>query len=220
VAKRDNHYERAFEAYLRAYRVPYVAVDEQRRSLFGADSLKSLDFIVSPPGLSGPLLIDVKGRRFPSGGAASAGGRGARQYWKNWTTRDDVRSLARWRRLFGESATSLLTFAYDVCGDLAPSDARDLFACQGRIYGFVGIRLEQYVGAAKTLSPKWDTIAMPAAQFRRQARPLAEFLGLVSCRAGSASICGSFSGCGRSRSAGPAGNADYSSSATPRRADA
>ena len=32
MAKRDNHYEAAFEAYLRARQVPYVAVDETKRS--------------------------------------------------------------------------------------------------------------------------------------------------------------------------------------------
>jgi hypothetical protein len=33
VAQRRHHYERAFEAYLRLRRVPYVAVDEARRAL-------------------------------------------------------------------------------------------------------------------------------------------------------------------------------------------
>ena len=48
MANRDNHYEAAFEAFLRARRVPYVAVDEAQRSLVADGSLKSLDFIVSP----------------------------------------------------------------------------------------------------------------------------------------------------------------------------
>ena len=52
LANRDNHYEAAFEAFLRARRLPYVAVDEARRSLVADGSLKSLDFIVSPPGRS------------------------------------------------------------------------------------------------------------------------------------------------------------------------
>ena len=52
MVKRNNHYEAAFEAYLRACRVPYVAVDEAKRSLLaGGDSVKSLDFIVT--GLNG-----------------------------------------------------------------------------------------------------------------------------------------------------------------------
>jgi hypothetical protein len=66
MANRDNHYEAAFEAYLRSRGVPYVAVDEARRTLLGGTSIKSLDFIVSPVGAQS-LLVDVKGRRFPSG---------------------------------------------------------------------------------------------------------------------------------------------------------
>ena len=90
MANRDNHYEAAFEEYLRVRGVPYVAVDEARRSLMAdGESIKSLDFIVSS---SGPAvwLVDVKGRRFPSGDDES------RHYWKNWSTRDDLKSLAHW----------------------------------------------------------------------------------------------------------------------------
>jgi hypothetical protein len=173
MAKRDNHYEAAFEAYLRSRRIPYVAVDEQRRALFGGKSLKNLDFIVNPPDLPGPLLIDVKGRRFPSGGGRPGS---SRQYFKNWTTRDDVSSLARWGALFGPGAVPALVFAYHVCGEHAPTAEDELLAFRDRVYGFVGIRLEQYLGGAKTLSPKWDTIAMPTAEFRRQARPFHEML--------------------------------------------
>ena len=93
MANRDNHYEAAFEAYLRERRLPYIAVDEARRSLVPDGSLKSLDFIVSPPG-DVSWLVDVKGRRFPSGDEHH-------QYWKNWSTRDDLRSLAAWQSHFG-----------------------------------------------------------------------------------------------------------------------
>ena len=67
MANRDNHYEAAFEAYLRDRRLPYVAVDEAKRSLLSnGSSIKNLDFIVSSP--SGVTwLVDVKGRRFPGG---------------------------------------------------------------------------------------------------------------------------------------------------------
>ena len=67
MANRDNHYEAAFEAYLRSRGVPYVAVDEARRSLLADfSSIKSLDYIVSAPGET-TWLVDVKGRRFPGG---------------------------------------------------------------------------------------------------------------------------------------------------------
>src|SRR5713226_2722006 len=63
---RSNHYEAAFEAYLQWHRLCYVAVDETRRSMLGEERIKSLDFIVY--GERGArLLVDVKGRRFPSG---------------------------------------------------------------------------------------------------------------------------------------------------------
>ena len=59
VANRDNHYEAAFEAYLRSRRVPYVAVDEAKRSVLSdGASIKSLDFIVSSPGKE-TWLVDV-----------------------------------------------------------------------------------------------------------------------------------------------------------------
>src|SRR5271157_4868305 len=67
MANRDNHYEAAFEEFLRSRGVPYVAVDEARRSVLAdGGSIKSLDFIVSTPSQV-TWLVDVKGRRFPSG---------------------------------------------------------------------------------------------------------------------------------------------------------
>ena len=79
MANSDNHYEAAFEAYLRSRGVPYVAVDEAKRSLLSdGASIKSLDFIVSAPGET-TWLVDVKGRRFPSGDDQ-------KQYWKNCHT--------------------------------------------------------------------------------------------------------------------------------------
>ncbi|MEM9657888.1 MAG: HYExAFE family protein, partial [Planctomycetota bacterium] len=92
MANRYNHYEAAFEAYLRRRRVAYVAVNEQRRSRLEGGTLKSVDFLVSPAG-GVTLLVDVKGRRFPSGSRR-------REYWKNWSTWDDLRSMARWQDQF------------------------------------------------------------------------------------------------------------------------
>ena len=169
MANRNNHYEAAFEEYLRGRGVPYVAVDEARRSLLGdGASLKSLDFIVSTC-VGTTWLVDVKGRRFPSGDVQ-------KQYWKNWATRDDLRSLARWEELFGQGFCGLLVFAYDVLGRRAPLPAEQLFEHRGNLYGFVAVRLSDYAGAAHPISPRWDTWAMPTDAFRRFARPLEELL--------------------------------------------
>jgi hypothetical protein len=167
MANRDNHYEAAFEQYLQACRVPYVAVDESRRAKLGDASLKSLDFIVSPAdGVS--WLIDVKGRRFPSGEQ--------KQYWKNWSTRDDLRSLAQWQRLFGPGACGLFVFAYAIVGDRAPLAPERLFEHRGGLYGFVGVPLADYAAYARPISPRWDTVAMPTALFRRVAAPIDELI--------------------------------------------
>jgi hypothetical protein len=170
MANRDNHYEAAFEEFLRSRGVPYVAVDEAKRSLLGdGASLKSLDFIVSSPGKNA-WLVDVKGRRFPSGDIQ-------KQYWKNWSTRDDLQSLARWEQLFGENFRALFVFAYDVLGNRSPLPAEELFECRGSLYGFIGVPLADYAAHAHPISPRWDTWAMPAEAFRHHARPFAELLG-------------------------------------------
>jgi hypothetical protein len=176
MANRHNHYEAAFEAYLRERKVPYVAVDEARRSLMGEESLKSLDFIVSPLTAPGQhprrWLVDVKGRRFSSGPH--------RKLWNNWSTSDDVRSLARWEEIFGEQFHGLLVFAYNVDGDLAPLPPEQMFEYRQGLYGFVAISLDLYAAWAKPLSVKWDTLSMPTDRFRELARPADDFFGVSS----------------------------------------
>lgn len=150
MARLHNHYEAAFEALLRQRRTPYVAVDEKRRSLVaqqsGRDSLKSVDFLVSPPGPTS-YLVDIKGRQFPAG-------RANKQYWRNWSTRDDLRSLAEWARYFGPDFSPLLVFAFELVADRSPVPADDVWRFRDRRYGFVAVPLADYWQSARTLSPK------------------------------------------------------------------
>lgn len=169
MANRGNHYEAAFEAYLRDHKVPYVAVDEARRSLLPeGDSLKSLDFIVSSSKRIS-WLVDVKGRRFPSGDHS-------KQYWRNWSTQDDLKSLRRWESTFGAGFQSLFVFAYNIVGDKSPLPEDQLFVYRDLLYGFVGIRLTDYLKSFRLISPAWDTVAMSGTEFRRLARPIEFFL--------------------------------------------
>ena len=169
MARRDDHYEAAFEEYLRWRGVPYVAVDESRRSLLAeGESLKSLDFIVSSSGGTS-WLVDVKGRRFPSGSAG-------KQYWKNWSTHDDLESLTRWEAIFGAGFRGLLVFAYNIVGDRAPLAKEQLFEHRGALYAFLGLPLCDYVAHCRRISIRWDTVSMPAADFRRLAKHVDEFL--------------------------------------------
>lgn len=168
MADRNNHYEAAFEAYLRCRGIPYVAVDEAKRSVLGdGGTIKSLDFIVSSP-CQTSWLVDVKGRRFPSGEQ--------RQFWKNWSTQDDLRSLARWESLFGNAFSGLFVFAYNVVGNRAPLAPDQMFEFRGALYGFVAVRLHDYAAHCRRLSPRWDTVTLPAADFRHFARPFESFL--------------------------------------------
>jgi hypothetical protein len=171
MANRDNHYEAAFEAFLRKHEVPYVAVDEGKRSLAAGGSLKSVDFIVSPSG--GPSwLVDVKGRKFPSGDEQ-------KQYWKNWSPRDDLRSLARWETLFGREFSALLVFAYLLTSDRTPLPPARLFSFRNQNYAFLAVRLSDYAPHARPISEAWDTLAMPTALFRSLAIPCDELWNLL-----------------------------------------
>src|SRR5580704_8899629 len=119
MAKRNNHYDAAFEAYLRRAGVPFVVVDEARRARLNQVSLKSMDFIVTAPG-NRNLLVDVKGRRFPSGCGPERARAGHK--WENWATRDDLDSLCRWQEVFGDGFRSMLMFAYDLLDAQAADD--------------------------------------------------------------------------------------------------
>jgi hypothetical protein len=92
MAIRSNHYEAAFEAYIRALRVPCVAIDEARRAIFGEDGVKNPDFLLYPR-FSTNLVVEVKGKR-------GKNARGRRD-WENWVTTDDLDGLVRWQSMFG-----------------------------------------------------------------------------------------------------------------------
>jgi hypothetical protein len=168
MAKRDNHYEAAFEAYLQDRRVAYVAVDEQRRSRIAAGSLKNVDFLVSPAD-GATLLVDVKGRRFPSGNHR-------KQYWRNWTTWDDLRSLARWQDQLGPASIALFGFVYHVIGERSPVAPQQLFEFRGGRYAMLAVRAVDYIRFAKPLSAKWQTVSRPAALVRQAAAPFDDLL--------------------------------------------
>lgn len=167
--KRDNHYEAAFEAYLQSRQVAYVAVDEQRRSRVLGGSLKNADFLVTPS-QGATLLVDVKGRRFPSG-------QKNHQYWRNWSTWDDLRSLASWQERIGVGAIALFTFAYHLVGERSPVAREQLYEFRGQWYAFLAVRVADYVQRMKPLSQKWQTVSMPVADFRAAAVPFEEWIG-------------------------------------------
>src|SRR5690606_37424345 len=170
MAQRQHHYEQAFEHYLRARRVPYVAVDEARKTLLPgragpAPSLKSFDFVVYGAGEN--LLVDIKGRKI-----SRAPGRGAG--WsrlQSWVTLEDVEALRTWRGLFGAGFEAAFVFAF-WCAEQPPDGLfQEVFAHRDRWYAVRVVTLPDYEANMRVRSERWGTVHLPAAAFERVSRP-------------------------------------------------
>jgi hypothetical protein len=167
---RSNHYEAAFEAYLRRRRLCYVAVNESRRSLLDEEPVKSLDFIVYGPG-DARLLVDVKGRQFP--GVVDGKPRYA---WECWAEDADVSGLGRWVERFGPGYVGLLAFTYMLAPEVElPEGTEDLWEFRGRRYLLRAVAVDNFARHMRVRSPKWATVDLPRAAFRDVVRPFCAF---------------------------------------------
>lgn len=191
MAQRRQHYERAFEQYLRAKGIPSISVDEARRALLPSTApshthgvshvlvtdatgsapatLKSFDFVLY--GRTN-LLAEVKGRRLarPRGAAASPS-RPTRL--ESWTTLEDVRSLLLWEQLFGPEFRACFIFVY-WCEE-QPPDAlfHETFEHAGRWYSVRCVPARDYAAAMRTRSPRWGTVHLQPRVFDQLWQPLA-----------------------------------------------
>lgn len=168
MALRRNHYETAFESYVRALRVPCVATDEAKRAICGVEGLKNPDFLLYPR-MARNLVVEVKGKL----------GRNAqgRRPWENWVTTDDLDGLARWQAMFGPGFRAVLVFAYAEPPAAYPLPADDgAHEHRGRHYRFWAVAHDEYVEHLRSRGPAWKAVAMARAEFRRRVRPLAEWL--------------------------------------------
>ncbi len=161
-------YEVAFEDYLRRQQIPYVAVDEAKRSAFRNARLKSFDFIVYSS--RGPnWLVDVKGRRW------TARKPGGKPTWENWVTEADLDGLEQWQRVFGAGFCGLLVFAYRLdAPDRPPPEIAHRFREQ--TYVFTGVAIDEYRAEARQRSPKWGTVSLSVPTFARYVRPIASLV--------------------------------------------
>jgi hypothetical protein len=170
---RDNHYEAAFEAYLRQYPVGLVAVDEARRSVLGDTPVKSLDFIVISE--RAKLVIDVKGRRFPGGKP----GRPQRT-WQNWVSQADVIGLQAWARALGPGFRGVLAFVYHIVPPYRlTDDTPDLIQFRDANYLMRAVEISAYADHMRPRSARWGTGTLSVADFRQCVRPFSEVLDLA-----------------------------------------
>jgi hypothetical protein len=168
MANRSNHYEAAFEAYIRSLRVPCVAVDEAKRACFDDEFIKSPDFLLYPR-LATNLVVEVKGKR-----AKNAKGR---RPWENWVTTDDLDGLERWQTMFGPGFRAILAFVYAEERPMFPLPIDDgSFEFRGRGYRFWAVGLDDYKAHLRSRGPAWHAVAMAKPAFRLRVRPLLEWL--------------------------------------------
>ena len=133
--------------------------------MFASAKLKSFDFVVYSQ--NGPnLLVDVKGRQVRD--------RASRKGFETWATQRDVEDLMQWEQVFGEGFKAVLSFVYWIDAPLSPEPG--MFEHRSRWYLLMGIELAEYRNAMRRRSVKWETVALPAEDFKALARPLESWL--------------------------------------------
>lgn len=180
MAQRRHHYEHAFERYLRDSRIPYISVDEAKKSLLPERAalathdgeepprkLKNFDFLVYGSGSN--LLVEIKGRKLPA--IRLKDGTPAKPRMESWVTLEDIDALSRWQRLFGPEFEPVFVFVY-WCGDVPPDGLFvETIEHRQRWYTLRAITLDAYVGAMKVRSPKWGTMNLSASDFESLSCP-------------------------------------------------
>lgn len=167
---RDNHYEAAFEAFLRERGAATLPIIESRRSYLDDAEVKSPDFLVMGP-CGFRYVVDVKGRKFP--------GRRPRRHrvWENWTPRSDVDGLQRWAARFGQGFRGVLAFVYHVLPDVELMwGTPDQFRFRDRLYLIRGVDVTDYRAAMRPRSPRWGTVDLSTESFRAVVKPFSDFL--------------------------------------------
>jgi len=150
-----NHYEKAFESWLKDNGIQYLAVDQQKRTAFSKSKIKSFDFLFYAPDRHA-YIAEVKGRKFTGKTFAAFGN------LQNWVTADDITGLENWIKIFSERYLGLFIFAYDLENIDVDTDGREIYECLGKRYVFMTVRLTDYLKGASLRSEKWKTVHLSA----------------------------------------------------------
>jgi len=164
-----NHYERAFENWLLDNRIRYAAADEHSTASVSRRQAKSPDFLLYPSD-ERTVIAEVKGRKYRGTNLAKLTG------FECWVTVEDIDGLTSWRKVLGPGHEAAFIFAYRIENVDVDFDGRDVFEFSRSRYVFFCIALDDYRLYMKRRSPKWQTVTLPAADFRRCAVEIADFL--------------------------------------------
>ena len=176
-ADQTNEYEQAFASFLTENKIPFVWVDQSTRPQFQDATVKNFDFLLYPDSQC-PVLVELKGRTFK--GDSLAGLKGL----DGWATFEDVQALSQWlARLCSDypASQAFFVFAFRFANIDVETDGRAIYDYAGRQYLFLAIPLEKYAAAMKIRSPKWQTVTLPADDFRQAVVSLNEIINHRGC---------------------------------------
>ncbi|MHC5074617.1 MAG: HYExAFE family protein [Planctomycetota bacterium] len=164
-----NHYERAFENWLKDNRIQYLTIDENKRAAFSHTKIKSFDFLICPPNQK-IIIAEVKGRTFKGTTFENLKG------FECWVTMDDVEGLSCWQQIYGSDYQAVFVFVYCIENVDIDFDGRQVFESDDYKYMFFALKLDEYQANMKLRSPKWRTVTLPAEKFRKYAIQMQELL--------------------------------------------
>lgn len=162
MARAWNHYESALEHELLLRGAALMPVDEIRTATAAGRPHKNFDFVLYRGG--GPhWLLEVKGRSLLASRSPNP-----------WTTMEDMANLAGWQPVFGPAFEPVFAFVFEI--EACRDDGH--FVREGRNYQAWAMPLADVAALSHVRSRSWRTLTIPAAAFRRAARPLFEAAGL------------------------------------------
>jgi hypothetical protein len=160
-----NHYEKAFANWLLDNRIPYVAVDEQKRAALGRSNLKSFDYLLYPANQK-IIIAEIKGRLFKGKSIGKLSG------MQSWVSTDDIDGLFAWQQVFGQTHAAALIFVYHIENVDVDFDGKQIYEYDGRNYFFYAVFIDDYIKIMKLRSPRWKTVHLPVKGFRQIAHQM------------------------------------------------
>ena len=156
-----NHFEKAFENWLKDSQVQHVQVDQSKRAVFARSRVKGFDILIYPKRLGADVLIaEVKGRKYRGKGVENIGA------LPSWVTIDDVQGLEKWEEMFGKGYSGIFVFVYELARVDVDTGGKEVFQSDNRRYFALGVRLADYRKHMKMRSPRWQTVTLSAADLR------------------------------------------------------
>jgi len=182
MVRQGNCYELAFESWLRDNGVNYLYVDQQKRTIFARDKVKTFDFLLYPTsgrspdeGDAGIVIAEVKGKQFD--GISLDGLKGL----QCWVTMEDIRGMCQWQQQLAESqrkgpVRAVFIFAYRFTNVDVDADGLEIYDFDGEQYCFFCVKLNDYIENMRLRSKSWQTVSLGSGSFREKSFSLRQLL--------------------------------------------